>query len=469
MITISLVPAISANAAIKSNWRDLSRNARLARDNAEYERAMSGYSKALEKAREENATIDQLCDLQLLMVDTCRRQGKYSDGRVILSKVDPIIKSRQYFDAMLPVRFLRRRAELELADGDKYKALQLYNQMLSIQERHFHKESPVIINATTIVLNLAIALKDWDTIQGVLTRWQSQIFARQLPQELQEPIRIAFLTLFQDSLIASRSGNIDTASALLRMSANLSPPVEQQLKSWASFLHRCIVSNNESKTAEASATLIRLLQEVHGRTDTQEIIKAQLEAYNALARYYKIKNQFDLRLASLTKYRQLAALLKNPKQPEILTLQKAELELVILYQQQNRPEKEIRLLLDHAFALTKRLNRSDDNTQSIMALAQAYLRRKQFEKAEEVFKSINPKLSHKDPDTVLLTARTHAFFARQYIDAGLYEKSREHVSAAKQLFASEQQNRRYDKTFERLNRLESTINELDKKGKSEEK
>jgi tetratricopeptide (TPR) repeat protein len=117
-------------------WREVGRTATIALNHKNYDQAILLYRRAIALRKPESFSFDINANLKLSLAETLRRQGKFTQSKVILDELEPQIEAHPDADAMLPARYWRRRSKLLKDEGMDQQAAEALQRSVSVVAKY---------------------------------------------------------------------------------------------------------------------------------------------------------------------------------------------------------------------------------------------------------------------------------------------------------------------------------------------
>lgn len=205
LLTSSRVCAPSRAAASQDDWRKMSRTARYKVDDNDYAGAVELYTRAIQTLRKADPTSEYVYDLIINLAETHMIAGKYTQALRVLETIESQIRSKTFCDPMLPARFLRRKSRVDMAIGNKIRAIDEETEMLNIVGKYFSRTSEHYQGQLRKLIELMYQGQSWRKMAAVTP----------MLRRTDDSIEMFSSLVEQAGLRAMKSGDLETAAKLL--------------------------------------------------------------------------------------------------------------------------------------------------------------------------------------------------------------------------------------------------------------
>lgn len=260
-----------------SSWRLLSRQASEDREAKNFQAAEIGYERAIEALKSENSKADEIYSLQLLLVETYRRSGKYHKAREILSRMEPAIKAEKYVDPTIAVRFWRRMAEVESSAGSTKTGLLYYRRAISILEKYFEPISSTLQKNYVSLLMLACEESDYDTIIETLNKLSETATKQNVMAN--GAIESAIGKLAARTQLTAEQGNYNEAFRQLKNVTGPSFRVANRAELWIAYGHICLKNSKFDEALKTVPILFHLTEEAKTKLPQNESVPLRMKLH----------------------------------------------------------------------------------------------------------------------------------------------------------------------------------------------
>lgn len=131
------MPALSVADASQDDWRKMSRTARYKVDENDYQGAVDLYERAISTIRRTDPKSAYVYDLIISLAETHLIAGANDLAQKHLESIEHVVLNTKFNDPLLAVRFLRRKARLDLITGHQDRALDESTKALNILGQYF--------------------------------------------------------------------------------------------------------------------------------------------------------------------------------------------------------------------------------------------------------------------------------------------------------------------------------------------
>lgn len=222
--------------AFQEDWRKMSRTARYKVDENDYEGAVDLYTRAIQTIRKTDPTSEYVYDLIINLAETHMVAGNYTQALRVLETIESQIHSKQFCDPMLPVRFLRRKSRVDMAVGNKAKAIDEETEMLNIVGRYFSRTAEHYQGQLRKLIELMWKGQAWRKMAEVTP----------MLRKTEVSVEMFSALIEQAGIGAMKSGDFDSALKLLSDAGRLYETDERRfllLGSWNQFADRSFAAH----------------------------------------------------------------------------------------------------------------------------------------------------------------------------------------------------------------------------------
>jgi tetratricopeptide (TPR) repeat protein len=223
-----------------SSWRVISRRGNLALQKSDYVSAERDFLQALAMVQNQNQHAEEIYDLKLLLVETYRLQRRYAEAMTILDQLRPVINSGKYLDPTMAIRYWRRLADIQFAQGLAQEGLQSYKTSVTLVEKCFREGASTRQASLLTLLSLATKYHDWPLTMEALRKLKlDENYVGSLPPGYDQVRRRCLLAIGFEAANQAREKKFADAARLLAQCAHIAIEPRDVVPKYSSALDLC--------------------------------------------------------------------------------------------------------------------------------------------------------------------------------------------------------------------------------------
>jgi tetratricopeptide (TPR) repeat protein len=299
LFLLPILPQAPCAAAAQETWRVVSRQARIAIDHQDFERAEKGYILALKILQKSDPNSEALQDLKLLLAQAYCRDGKIQQCDEVLAQVEKTINATPPSDPLLVARYWRRRSELQARAGNLTAASESFRKALAVVRQCFGTDSKHYKDHWSGLIKRLVAAKQWTAVCTELQAVQSDgepLY--QLPRLLRESYTGALVLLERAAFESVKDGHLSDACLILAPLSSLDTNQDQLVRLWQTWVYGCFLHSQYPQAGAAIDSLNKLIQPM-SNSSAPGHIESSIKLRTCLATIYWYQNKSEAALAQL--------------------------------------------------------------------------------------------------------------------------------------------------------------------------